>query len=103
MRLNGIVAEPGTIIGLDTVHQRFLAVADEHMNLRFATAEEVTPRAFMHEPRSMAEHLAIQKRVSPYGMVRRFKPVPVTPVKIEFKRDNVLPLNRATRRKYGMR
>jgi hypothetical protein len=103
MRLNGITAEPGTIIGLDTIHQRFLAIADEHMNLRFATAQEATSNAFMHDPRSVVEHLGIPLKPSPYGMVRRFKPVPVTSVKLELLRPNVLPFNRATRRKYGLR
>jgi len=88
--------EPGTIIGIDFRTKRFLAVYESH-TMRFARAEEVTPEAFRHAPRSVTEHHAIPKRLTPYGMVRQYAPRPMRAVRME------MPLpgpayNRAMRR-----
>lgn len=75
MRLNGVKAEPGTIIGMEKESFRFVAVDNvdiEGVELRYAKAEEVTREAFNHEPRSVAEHYAIPRRMSPYGLIRQF-------------------------------
>lgn len=79
-RLNGIQAEPGTMLGLDGETLRFTAVAaedSEGCTIRYATPEETKPQAFKHAPRSVAEHHAIPRRMSPYGFIRRFTPTPV--------------------------
>lgn len=111
MRLNGIHAKPGTIIGIDHRSKRFLAVdsidrieittwgdlSPKYINgrgieLRFATAEEVRSQSFKHEPRSVVEHRAIPRRMSVYGLIRQFHPTPVKAVKIE------VPIQRVPRR-----
>jgi hypothetical protein len=83
MRLNGIKAEPGTLIGMDYKSLRFVVVDSVdysfgfEMNLRFATAEEVNPEVLRFKnPRSVAEHRCIKRTQTPYGLVRRFKPMP---------------------------
>lgn len=103
MRLNGITAKPGTIIGIDFRSKRFLAVAGDGpkgaqgtLPLRFAYSDEVRPQSFKHEPRSIAEHQGIPRRASVYGMIRQFKPTPTKVVKIELPMGQ--NLSRRTRR-----
>ena len=71
-RLNGIYAEPGTIIGVEQRSLRFIAVnhsyddpfckpEDRYVTLRYATAEESLRESFMHEPRSIVEHKGISR------------------------------------------
>lgn len=83
-RLNGISAEPGTIIGIEQSSLRFIAVDSRHwapfsttythyVYLRYATAEESLREAFMHEPRSIVEHKGIRKIQTPFGLGRVFK------------------------------
>lgn len=79
MRLNGISAEPGTIIGVDFRSKRLLTMVGEDdggMVIRYSTAEEVTPDNFQRVPRSVTEHRAIPRRMSAYGLIRPFKPQP---------------------------
>jgi hypothetical protein len=79
MRLNGIHVEPGTIIGVHFRTKRMLAVecADElGVDVRYATAEEVSAEKFNHDPRSVVEHRAIPKILTPFGMGRVYKPTP---------------------------
>lgn len=104
MRLNGIYAEPGTIIGIDFRSKRFLAVdfvesysMDPECVLRFATAEEVRPQSFKHEPRSVVEHQGIPRRASVYGIIRQFRPTPVKAVKIEIPFSQSGPSRRIRR------
>lgn len=102
MRLNGIHAEPGTVIGVDFRTKNFLVVDENDqyevttfgdpepkfingrgMQLRFATEEESRPQAFKHEPRSVTEHRGTKRRMSVYGLIRQFHPTPTKAVKIE--------------------
>lgn len=86
MRLNGIWPEVGTIVGIHAGSQRLLTAVghdDGGTLVRYSTAEEVTPEQFMREPQSVVEHRAIRRRMSPYGLVRQFKPTPRTRVEIE--------------------
>ena len=100
MRLNGIQAEPGTIVGTHFRTKRALisvSVDDDGTVVRFARDDEVTSNALMHSPRNVAEHTAITKRLTPYGLVRRFQPQRMRAVRIEVPR-NSSGANREARR-----
>lgn len=82
MKLNGIVAPEGTVIGLDYHSGRFVAVESYDfmppaatVNLRFATPEELSAIG-TREPRSVCEHDGIPLRITPYGPARLFGPRP---------------------------
>lgn len=89
MKLHGICAAEGTIIGVDFHSGRFVAVQDHDfmtpattMNLRFATSAELAAIG-TREPRSVTEHLGIPLRITPYGPARMFGPRPfVKPRKV---------------------
>jgi hypothetical protein len=84
MKLNGIHAAPGTVIGVDMRSLRFVVAdvcsLDEmesgSLPLCYATAEQISFQALMREPRSVAEHHGIRRTSSSYGLVRQFKPSP---------------------------
>jgi len=78
MRLNGIVAEPGTVIGYHQRTKRFLTIDKVDKNdceLRYSTPEELTAIG-TREPRSVTEHFAIPLRMTPFGPARMFGPRP---------------------------
>lgn len=100
MRLNGIFAFSDTVIGIDFDSKRFVCSDGTDATgtvLRFATAEEVRPQSFKHEPRSIAEHKGIPRRASVYGMIRQFKPTPTKAVKIEIPISQSGPSRRIRR------
>lgn len=107
MRLNGIHADPGTIVGVHFRTKRLLTVVsndDEGVVVRYATAEEVTAERFKHEPRSVAEHRAIARRMSPYGLIRQYAPQPrpvveYRPTEIVLGDRSSIP-NRSARRRH---
>lgn len=76
MRLNGIHAEPRTLIGLSKRHGFLIVVSEDDAGVvvRKAREDEIQPR--YAEPRSIAEHRALPRRVTPYGLVRQFTPSP---------------------------
>ena len=79
--MNGIYAEPGTIIGIEINSLRFLAIEsvnwfDLSVNVRYARVEESLRESFMHEPRSIVEHKGIRKIQTPFGLARVYKPAP---------------------------
>jgi hypothetical protein len=103
MRLNGVYAEPGTLIGM---HQRdFRPIIVSHVSkphipqsvlIDYATNEDVIVR---HEPpRSVAEHHAIPRRMSPYGLIRQYAPVPLPRVEYPSALPSMI-VSRRTRRK----
>lgn len=108
VHLNNIHAEPGTLIGIDFRTKRMLVVEESRVEvdhhgdwhdvvyLREATPEEMTPESRFREPRSVAEHRILRRRMSPYGLIRQFKPRPTKVVKIEF--PTAPNLNRKMRR-----
>lgn len=102
MRLNGIEAEPGTVMGLHFREKRLLIVDEEFhfhpMILRFNSEDELIPK---REPRSVAEHHLIPRKMTPYGLVRQYTPNPRQPVKIEFDMPKLG--NRAMRRAFNNR
>lgn len=89
MKLHGICAPEGTIIGVDFHSGRVVAVESHDfttpaitMNLRFATGDELAAIG-TREPRSVCEHEGIPLRMTPYGPARLFGPRPrVKPRKI---------------------
>lgn len=89
MRLNGIHAAPGTVIGIETRTERFLAI--DHYEgdtaiLRYATSIELTAIG-TREPRSVTEHLGIPQRMTPFGPARMFGPRPYVKPKVINKRE----------------
>lgn len=101
MRLNGIQAEPGTVIGVHYRNKNFLTVVGEDdggVVVRHSTEDEVRPQSFKHEPRSVTEHHGIKRRMSPYGLIRQFKPTPVKAVKLEIELPTGRQLSRVDRR-----
>lgn len=93
-RLNGMWSPPGTVIGYHKREMRFLAVADErayHLEngcvlLRWATQTEIDQLKFK-EPRSVAEHHAIPRRLTPYGLARVYGSIRVKPTSTPRKRN----------------
>lgn len=77
-RLNGITAEVGTIMGYSKNLGAFVSVAEtgnDHILLKRATAAEMSQLG-MREPSTVAEHSAIHRRMTPYGLARLFGPRP---------------------------
>lgn len=85
-RLNGIKAEPGTVLAVSLRTMEFLAVdsCDDHgVVVRHASPEDMTQMQY-GEPRSNAEYHAIQRVSTPYGLVRKIRyPQPMRRVKVE--------------------
>ena len=106
MRLNGIHAEPGTIVGVHYRTKRLLTAIsndDEGMVVRYSTAEEVSAEKFRHEPRSVTEHMAIPRRMSPYGLIRQYAPTPrkraeYRPVELVMSDRSAIPPRRIRRK-----
>lgn len=99
MRLNGIQAEPGTVIGLHAREKKLLIVTEvdqSGVELRFNVGDEQLSK---REPRSVAEHDMIPKKLTPCGLVRQYKPTPMSPVKIEMAMPKLG--NRAMRRAFA--
>jgi len=74
-RLNGIKAEPGTVLAMSAKEMDFLVVhsVDDHgVVVRRATPDEMTAMQF-GEPRSVVEHRAIPRVLTPYGLVRKIR------------------------------
>lgn len=101
MRLNGIQAEPGTVIGYSIKDQRFLSVESSgedvtsiygelesrpFVTLRFSTPEELTAIG-TRAPRSVTEHYGIPSRMTPYGPVKMYGPRPRVKPKVITKRE----------------
>lgn len=93
MRLNGIQAEPGTVIGFSIRDQRFLTVdkvdVAGHGNgceLRYSTPEELTAIG-TREPQTVTEHYGIPSRMTPYGPVKMYGPRPRVKPKVINKRE----------------
>lgn len=90
MRLNGVHAPVGTLLGGATKYSKIQVLVTVVENdergvvVRRATDEELRPEAFQHAPNSLSEHHAIPLRQSPYGLIRQFGPREKTPVKIVF-------------------
>ena len=88
MRLNGVKAEVGTVIGYHKEAQRFLtvySVDSDGCDLRFSTSEELTAIG-TREPRSVTEHLGVPLRMTSYGPARMFGPRPRVKPKVVNKR-----------------
>lgn len=93
MKLHGIAAPFGTVIGIDYHSGRFV-VPDNYdfgtpattMNLRFATGDELSAIG-TREPRSVTEHRGIPQRMTPYGPARIFGPRPFIKPKQVTKRE----------------
>lgn len=85
MRLNGIYAWPGTVIGVEFHSGRFVSVdastgalpdaEEKWVRLRFSTGEELSAIG-TREPRSVCEHEGIPLRMTPYGPAKIFGPRP---------------------------
>lgn len=79
-RLNSIDAPIGTVLAINRRTMDFVAVCerdDRGVVVRRATPEEMTAMPY-GEPNSVAEHHAIPRVPSPYGMVRKIRyPSPV--------------------------
>lgn len=74
--LNGVTAEEGTVIGVDHKSGRFLVVIQsipeidyDCVIVGFATDEDLR-QIGQQEPRSVTEHLGIQRRETPFGLAR---------------------------------
>lgn len=104
MRLNGVYAPPGTVIGIHFRDQRFL-VADvcdtsdlqtRTLPLRWARADEVAPHVLRHrEPNSVTEHQALATVSTPYG---RAKVIGVDPTPVEIVLPDIRDVQRQARK-----
>jgi hypothetical protein len=80
-RLNGIKAEPGTVLAMSNRELDFMAVdscGNHGVVVRRATPDEMTAMQY-GEPRSIAEHHAIPRVPSVYGLVRKIQHPSPTP------------------------
>lgn len=82
--------KPGTMLHMDYHSGRFVSVVDCEPNfdlpwtdslfftatLDFATAKELTSLAQPKEPRSIVEHRALPKHMTPFGLGRFTRPYP---------------------------
>jgi hypothetical protein len=93
-RLNGINTRIGNLMGLDYAEGRFTVVVDGGIGvcvLCYATPEDLDAVRY-REPQTVAEHHATPRTISPFGMVRCFKPKPAPPkdLKLTFAAKNQL-------------
>lgn len=96
MRLNGVFAPEGTLLG---IFPNFVTVVSNDyrgVEVRKATVDEMSTRR-TEAPNSITEHRMIPRRMSPYGLIRQFnQPAAVpTQTKIEIPVD---PRSRMERR-----